>query len=79
MGVEAEVEKKRQRRSSQEITALIEEYRQGGQTGREFCQSHGLALSPVSACGGRGVLKQSATPFGKFRSLGALWKGEAAG
>ena len=45
MGVEAEVEKKRHRRSSQEITALIEEYRQSGQTRREFCQSHGLALS----------------------------------
>ena len=45
MGVEAEVEKKRRRRSSQEITALIEEYRQSGQTRREFCQSHGLALS----------------------------------
>lgn len=45
MGVEAEVEKKRHRRSSQEITALIEAYRQSGQTRREFCQSHGLALS----------------------------------
>jgi len=45
VGVEAEVEKKRHRRSSQEITALIEEYRQSGQTRREFCQSHGLALS----------------------------------
>ena len=45
MGVEAEVEKKRRRRSSQEITALIEEYRQSGQTRHEFCQSHGLALS----------------------------------
>jgi hypothetical protein len=43
--VEAEVEKKRRRRSSQEITALIEEYRQSGQTRREFCQSQGLALS----------------------------------
>jgi hypothetical protein len=43
--MEAEVEKKRHRRSSQEITALIEEYRQSGQTRREFCQSHGLALS----------------------------------
>ena len=45
MGVEAEVEKKRRRRSSQEITAFIEEYRQSRQTQREFCQSHGLALS----------------------------------
>jgi len=45
VSVEAEVEKKRRRRSSQEITALIEEYRQSGQTRREFCQSHGLALS----------------------------------
>jgi hypothetical protein len=45
VGVEAELEKKRRRRSSQEITALIEEYRQSGQTRREFCQSHGLALS----------------------------------
>jgi hypothetical protein len=45
VGVEAEVEKKRHRRSSQEITALIEEYRQSGQTRREFCRSHGLALS----------------------------------
>ena len=45
MSVEAEVEKKRHRRSSQEITALIEEYRQSGKTRREFCQSHGLALS----------------------------------
>ena len=43
--MEAELEKKRRRRSSQEITALIEEYRQSGQTRREFCQSHGLALS----------------------------------
>jgi len=34
VGVEAEVEKKRRRRSSQEITALIEEYRQSGQTRR---------------------------------------------
>ena len=45
MGVEAEIEKKRRRRSSQEFTALIEEYRQSGQTRREFCQSHGLDLS----------------------------------
>ena len=45
MGVETEVEKKRRRRSSQQITALIEEYRQSGQTRREFCQSRGLALS----------------------------------
>ena len=43
--MEAELEKKRRRRSSQEITALIEEYRQSGQTRREFCQSRGLALS----------------------------------
>ena len=43
--MEAAVEKKRRRRSSKEITALIEEYRQSGQTRREFCQSHGLALS----------------------------------
>ena len=45
MGVEAEVEKKGHRRGSQEITALIEEYRRSGQTRREFCQSHGLAPS----------------------------------
>ena len=46
MGVEAELEKKRRRRSSsEEITALIEQHRQSGQTRREFCQSHGLALS----------------------------------
>jgi hypothetical protein len=45
VGVEAELEKKRRRRSSREITALIEEYRQSGQTGREFCQNRGLALS----------------------------------
>jgi hypothetical protein len=45
VGVEAAVEQKRRRRSSQEITALIEEYRQSGRTRREFCQSHGLALS----------------------------------
>jgi hypothetical protein len=43
--VEAEVEKKRRRRGSQEITASAEEYRQSGQTRCEFCQSHGLALS----------------------------------
>jgi hypothetical protein len=48
VGAEAEVEKKGHRRSSQEITALIEEYRQSGQTRREFCQSHGLALSSFS-------------------------------
>jgi hypothetical protein len=45
VGVEVEVEKKRRRPSSQEITALIEEYRQSGQTRREFCQSHGCVAS----------------------------------
>ena len=51
VGVEAELEKKRRRRSSQEITALIEEYRQSGQTRREFCQSRGLALSSFQCKG----------------------------
>ena len=69
MGVEAEVEKKRRRRSSQEITALIEEYRQSGQTRREFCQSHGLALSTFQSSIRRRRQRSGKTERGTVREV----------
>ena len=49
MGVEPELEKKRRRRSSQEITDLIEEYRQNGQTRPEQFKHFEDYLMPAGA------------------------------
>ena len=67
--MEAEVEKKRRRRSSQEITAFIEEYRQSGQTRREFCQGHSLALSSFQSSIGRRRQRSAKTERDAIREV----------
>ena len=70
------------KRSSQEITTLIEEYRRSGQTRAEFCQSHGLALSSFQSSmrrRGSAAGKGSVTSFARFRSLGRVWEREGSG
>jgi hypothetical protein len=82
VGVEAELEKKRGRRSSQEITALIEQYRQRGQTRREFCQSHSLALSSFQSTMRRRRQRTEKTARDAVREVqivGAAWERRSCG
>jgi hypothetical protein len=77
--MEAELEKKRRRRSSQEITALIEEYRQSGQTRREFCQSRGLALSSFQSSIRRRRPKTAGEAIREVQIVGAALEKRSCG